>query len=186
MRLFTGIALPADVTDKLDRLVRGLRPAARIKWSPVKNLHITTKFIGEWPEERLGELKTTLGELPVRDQLRIGVGGLGWFPNERSPRVLWAGIEAPQGLHELARETQEALAGIGVEIEKRRYSPHLTLARIKTPTDLKPLRLAIENLASTEFGEFTAPAFHLYLSESQAGGPIYTSLAEFAFRPTER
>ncbi len=186
MRLFTGIALPAEVTDRLDRLVRGLKPAARIKWSPVKNLHVTTKFIGEWPEQRLGELQEVLGEMPPQAPLRIGVRGLGWFPNERSPRVLWAGIEAPPGLHELVRETQETLAGIGVEIEKRKYSLHLTLARIKKPTTLGPLRVAIEKLPSTEFGEFTAPAFHLYLSESQPGGSVYTSLAEFQFRPAER
>jgi len=186
MRLFTGIALPAEVSDKLDRLVRGLKPAARIKWSPVKNLHVTTKFIGEWPEERLGELKRALETLPPREPLRIGVRGLGWYPNERSPRVFWAGIDAPAGLHELARQTQEALGGIGIEIEKRKYSPHLTLARIKPPTNVSPLRVAVANLPSTEFGEFTAPSFHLYLSELQPGGAVYTSLREFAFQPAER
>ena len=60
MRLFTGLDLPAEVVGNLEELLQQLRPTARIQWSPPANLHITTKFIGEWPEERLEELKAAL------------------------------------------------------------------------------------------------------------------------------
>jgi 2'-5' RNA ligase len=69
MRLFTGIDLPDEVHAKLEALVRALRPAARIKWISVANLHITTKFIGEWPEERLQELVAALRELTPREPI---------------------------------------------------------------------------------------------------------------------
>jgi len=179
MRLFTAIALPVKVMGNLERLLAALRPTARIKWSPVKNLHITTKFIGEWEEERLDELREALEEIEPVGPIEIAIRGLGWFPNERAPRVFWAGIEAGPGLAELARRTEHRLARLGVPIERRKYSPHLTLARIKGPADLNPLRKAVAALPSTEFGSFVADRFHLYLSELTAAGSIYTSLDEF-------
>ena len=60
MRLFTGIDLPDDVREKLERLLMHLRPCAHLKWSPVYNLHVTLKFIGEWPEEKLPQLEAAL------------------------------------------------------------------------------------------------------------------------------
>ena len=77
MRLFTGFDLPAEVVGCLERLVEGLRPQARIQWSPPRNLHITTRFIGEWPEERLDELKAALAGLPTFPAVQVRVRGLG-------------------------------------------------------------------------------------------------------------
>ena len=64
MRLFTGIDLPEDVRERLERLLMHLRPCAHLKWSPVYNLHVTLKFIGEWPEEKLPQLETALRSIP--------------------------------------------------------------------------------------------------------------------------
>ncbi len=114
MRLFTGIELPAEIKTRLARLLDTLRPTARIKWSPVDNLHVTTKFIGEWPDERVDELVAALRSLPPREKVHIAVRNLGWFPNPRSPRVFWAGLEAGPGLAELARETERSLVRLGV------------------------------------------------------------------------
>ena len=70
MRLFTGLDLPAEVVHNLEQLLERLRPTARIHWSLPANLHITTKFIGEWPEERLGELKAPLAALGIAREMR--------------------------------------------------------------------------------------------------------------------
>ena len=139
MRLFTGLDLPAEVVRNLEKLLEELRPTARIQWSPPANLHITTKFIGEWPEERLDELKSALAGVPGRAGIPLHIHKVGFFPNPHSPRVFWCGIEAP-GLAELAADTDRATAALGVESEKRAFSPHLTLARIKETVDLQPLR----------------------------------------------
>lgn len=179
MRLFTGFDLPAEVVGNLDRLVDGLRPRARINWSPPRNLHITTKFIGEWPEERLEELKEALAALPRCPAAHIRIRGLGFFPNPHHPRVFWAGIDAPPQLAVLAAGTDNALAGLGVAREQRPFSPHLTLARIKDPVPMQPLREAIAALPSVEFGEFTADRFWLYQSRLSPSGSVYTKLADF-------
>jgi len=179
MRLFTAIALPEEVRQSLESLLRVLKPTAAVKWSRVSNLHVTTKFVGEWPAPRLEELKAALREMPEREEFPIAVRALDWFPNERAPRVLFAGIEAPAGLGVLARETEEKLAALGIPVERRKYSPHLTLARIKTPKDLGALREAVGRLRKAEFGEFRVERFHLYSSDLRPAGPVYTSLEEY-------
>ncbi len=179
MRLFTGISLPPEIKERLEGALRKLRPTAKIKWSPVKNMHITTKFIGEWDAGRLDELTAALAAVASPGPFRIAIRGLGWFPNERAPRVFWAGIEAGEGLAELARRIDDKAAELGVEKERRRFSPHLTLARIKGPADLRELRRAIEEISPIEFGGFEASSYHLYLSEPRAGGSVYTSLREY-------
>ncbi len=181
MRLFVGIDLPADVIGALARLIEDLRPKARIKWSPPENLHITTKFVGEWPREQLDEMVGALRALPPRDPIPIAIRGLGWFPNPHQPRVFWAAVRAGPELAALARETEDALAALGVPKESRSFSPHLTLARMKEPSPLTALRQAIAALGSDDFGEFTADRFFLYRSELAPGGSIYTQLAEFPF-----
>lgn len=155
-----------------------MRPAARVNWSPPSNLHITTKFIGELPEERLSDLRAGLAALPSRDPLHVRIRNLGFYPNPHSPRIFWCGIEAA-GLDQLAAATDDATASLGVARENRPYSPHLTLARIKDRLDLQPLRDAIAGLESLDFGEFEAVSFFLYRSVLKPTGSVYTKLAEF-------
>lgn len=178
MRLFTGLDLPLEVVRNLEELLDQLRAKARIQWSPPSNLHVTTKFIGDWPEERLAELKSALAGLPGRPAISVQIGQLGFFPNPHSPRVFTCGVHAP-GLEALAKDTDRATAALGIESEKRAYTPHLTLARIKERLNLQPLRDAIAALPSQDFGRFEAAHFFLYQSKLRATGSVYTKLAEF-------
>ncbi len=181
MRLFTALDLPPEVVGKLEDLLRNLKPLARINWIPPSNLHITTKFIGEWPEARLEELKSALhAVLPSRKPIAVEVRGLGFFPNARSPRVFWCGIEAP-GLAELAAGLDQACGDLGVPRETRPFSPHLTLARIKERPNLEPLHHAVASLPDTRFGSFRADSFFLYRSQLNPKGSVYTKLSEFPF-----
>ncbi len=181
MRLFTGIDLPVPVRDRLAALIGQLRPAARLKWSAADNFHVTTKFIGEWPSQRLEELSAALRGVPPPPPIRIAIRELGWFPNPRAPRVFWAGIQADPALADLVRDTDRALARLGVAPETRPFSPHLTLARVKEQVRLDRLREAVASVPSEDFGEFVADRFHLYLSELGPSGSVYTKLEEFVF-----
>jgi len=178
VRLFVAIDLPPEVIGALEALLERLRPSARIAWSPPSNLHITTKFIGWWPDERLAEVKAALAGVPRRGPIDVAVRGLGFFPNARSPRVFWCGVEAP-ALAPLAADTDRATAALGIESEKRAFAPHLTLARIKERIDMGPLRRAIEALPTTDFGQFQAESFYLYQSTLRPTGSIYTKLETF-------
>jgi len=179
MRLFVGLDLPYEMRRNLELLLHLLKPKARIQWSPVSNLHLTTKFIGDFPEARLGELKLALGAVDFPSALRIAIRGLNWFPNADRPRVLVAGIEAPAGLLALARDTDAACMRLGIEAEKKVFHPHLTLARIRAAESLVELKKAISDLPSVDFGAFPAERFHLYQSQLAPSGSIYTKLASF-------
>ncbi len=175
MRLFTAIDLPGEIKARLQAFVNRLRPTAKLAWSPVENLHVTTKFIGEWSESRLGELTAALAAVPSPGKVEIAIRGTGWFPNPRNPRVFFAGIESSQELPALARATEQALTVLGVSSEDRDFHPHLTLARRREAVPLEELRQVLAKIASDDFGSFQAASFFLYLS---AGGR-YTRLQEF-------
>jgi 2'-5' RNA ligase len=178
MRLFTALDLPSEVTANLRDLLGRLRPTARIGWSPPENLHITTKFIGEWPEARLGELQRALAAMPSGGPIAVRIRNLGFYPNARAPRIFWCGIDAP-GLADLAAATDGATAALGIARETRPFSPHLTLARIKDRVNIEALQRAVAGLPSTEFGGIEVRSFFLYLSQLKPTGSVYTKLAEF-------
>jgi RNA 2',3'-cyclic 3'-phosphodiesterase len=181
MRLFVALDLPDAILQSLDALIKQWRPLARIQWSPVSNLHITTKFIGEWPEAKLAEMKQALRDAPRGGAFEVSVEGVGWFPPKaRSPRVLFAGVKAPPALYALARATDSATASLGVAKESREFQPHLTLARIKNPLDLTRLQAAVSPVESKAFGAFEARSQFLYSSKLTPAGSIYTKLEEFA------
>lgn len=180
MRLFTAIDLPDNIFRNLEELLNKLRPTARINWSPAANLHITTKFIGEWPEGRLDELTTGLAGMAPRAPIPVEIRRVGFFPNPRSPRVFWCGIEAP-GLVTLAADTDKVTSALGIASEARAFSPHLTLARIKERLDLEPLRESVAALPALDFGRFEARSFFLYQSKLRPTGSVYTKLREYPF-----
>jgi RNA 2',3'-cyclic 3'-phosphodiesterase len=176
MRLFTAIDIPSQITDRLCALLERLRPLAKLSWSPPEHLHVTTKFIGEWAEPQLEEVNHALATVPRPEPFEIAVRGLGWFPNDRNPRVFWAGIESGAELRTLAHDTGQSLAAIGVPAEEREFHPHLTLARRRNPVPLDRLRQELAEIHSNDFGSFRAKSFFLYLSRSGK----YTKLHEFS------
>src|ERR1700722_19408164 len=182
MRLFTGVDLPAKGRGRLERRLMHLRPCAHLKWSPVYNLHVTLKFIGEWPEEKLPQLEAALRTVAPRVPVPAEVKGLGWFPNPHHPRVFWVGVHAGEALAALVRDIDSALGPVGIAKEDRAFNPHLTLARIKEPAPLQALRSAIEALQSVEFGAFEWNRYHLYRSQPGPAGSIYTKLSEYPFQ----
>ena len=180
MRLFTGIAIGAEVLDALEQAMRELRPLAPLNWSPVENLHITSKFIGEWPEQRLGEMTQALEAVRTPAAFAVKIARFGYLPNPHKPRMLFAGVQSGPELGDLVRLTEDALAPLGVAREERAYTPHVTLARIGN----KPsgaLRQHIANMKNADFGTFQVAEFHLYLSTRRpdGSGSAYRALATF-------
>jgi RNA 2',3'-cyclic 3'-phosphodiesterase len=179
MRLFIGLDPREDVRERLERLLVQLRTYAHLKWSPVYNLHVTLKFIGEWPENKLPQLEAALRSISAREQIPADVKGLGWFPNPHHPRVFWVAVNAGDTLAKLAKDIEAALAPLGIAKEDRPFNAHLTLARIKEPAPLDELRNAIAQLESVDYGSFLVDRFYLYRSEPGSAGSIYTKLSEY-------
>jgi RNA 2',3'-cyclic 3'-phosphodiesterase len=173
MRLFTGLSLPPHIIANLEALVRKLSPQPQLRWTVRANLHITTKFIGEWPEDRIPELTSALEEMPRGGPIQIALEGLGCFSHALIARVL----PSPE-LGALAGKTESALGRLGVPVEKRAYNPHVTLARASGPRALGPLRTKLENLALQPLGAFEAREFYLYESKRS----VYSKMAAFPLK----
>lgn len=165
MRLFTALSLPLEIVERLDGFITEWKLIARLRWSLVENLHVTTKFIGDWPGERLDELRERLPR--DRPAPRVDVRGIGFFPNDRFPKVLFARVEPDVRLEHLARATDQAMNELGVPAEKHPYHPHVTLARIPSSVRLHGLRERIANLGLGEIGSYTPSEYSLF--ESRAG-----------------
>ena len=116
MRLFTGITLSDSVIARLSAAVAQLRSAAPLNWSPVENIHITCRFIGEWPEDALSGLTGALATVPMAEAVSGAIAGpipvhisrFGFFPNPHHPHSLFAGVQAGPRLADLARSRSAA------------------------------------------------------------------------------
>jgi 2'-5' RNA ligase len=145
-----------------------------------ENWHLTLRFIGEWPDERRGEVVSSLRNVRSAGPIQLVVESLGVLPNLRSPRVLWAGVRHEEDLPKLAASVDQALAVLGEERERRAFKPHITLGRVKKKIRQADLERAI-NDGQKEFGTVRADRFVLFESELRPGGAVYRKVEEFVF-----
>lgn len=136
MRLFIGIELDEQVRDTAAAIAESIRnrlgPRIDARWIPAANLHITLWFIGEVADDRANALLRAIGRPFEEKPFDIHVAGLGAFPASGAPRVIWIGV--PSGAAPLVRlhaELAARLRPFGIEPERRGYSAHLTIARVK-------------------------------------------------------
>lgn len=186
MRLFVALEIPAAVRDNLAALIRELsklssQGAGKPRWVRPENLHVTLKFIGEAKPEKLDAVLVSLARIRATKPIDMKCAGLGFFPDDRRPQVLWAGLDVSANLPLLAEDVDRALETVGVAREKRAFTPHLTLARLDPPQLPENLRDAITVAATRDFGSFQAREFHLIESKTKPSGAEYTTLHSFAF-----
>jgi 2'-5' RNA ligase len=190
MRLFVAIEIAQEIRDKLTGFISEFRPRiASAAWVRPEGLHITLKFLGNVPEPKQPAIENALKSVKA-PQFKLSIENIGVFPNPRSPRVLWAGIESGPELARLAGSVEDVLNLLGFEREKRAFSPHVTLARFKE-TKGKPRLDARLSQPSEKgnseriwaFGTMTATHFHLYESKLSPQGAKYNKLASFALEP---
>jgi 2'-5' RNA ligase len=156
---------------------------------PVKpnQLHLTMKFLGEVPETKLSPIENELRRitLPAFD---IEFSHLGVFPNERRPSVIWVGLSSGKSqLITLAREVDERLSKIGFPKEKRKFSPHLTVGRIKKlyPDEQQNLVDYIHSNVMMVGEKEILESFIFKKSTLTPQGAIYENLAEFLLRKND-
>jgi 2'-5' RNA ligase len=187
VRLFVALEIPASIRETLATFIAELRDLAaqsgdrRPRWVRPENLHVTLKFIGEVAPAKLEELREALAGVRSSSVVEIHFRGLGFFPDEKRPRVFWAGLAASPNLTTLAGDVDRAAATQGIARETRAFSPHLTLARFEPPGMGEPLRAAIQKNEPRDFGSFRTRQLHLIESKLQRSGAQYTSVHSFTF-----
>jgi len=186
MRLFVALEIPSTVRENLAALIKSLRAVSpQTRWVRSENLHVTLKFIGEVPEVKLVGIREALAGVRSEQPVALAFRGLGFFPNEKHPRVLCAGIEASPNLKTLAAAIDVATEKLGILREQRPFSPHLTLARFEPPRLPETLRAAIQENAAREFGLLRTSKFDLIESKLKRSGAEYTTVESFPFADAE-
>ena len=179
MRAFVAVDLNDEVRGSFGRIQDKLAASdADVKWVKPNNAHLTLKFLAEISEQDAESIKGFLDETAKGTRpFTVAFSGLGFFPNERRPRVLWVGIdEGVDELRELAGKIDNMTATLGIPKEKREFSPHLTLGRFKSNRNLDELLRLVENSRDFRAGEFDAGEVHLIQSVLSRSGPTYTKL----------
>ena len=180
MRLFVALDIPAEIREQLAEYVERLRQyAPEARWARVEGLHVTLKFLGEVKESKLPEVNAALS-LVKAGAFEVSFQGVGFFPNPRSARVFWIGVQASDALPQLAKAIDQKLEEKGLAREQRPYSPHLTLARAGVPGSLRGLSPLLEHEAPPQFGTMTARELFLFQSHLGKGGSRYTKLERFS------
>lgn len=195
MRTFIGIDLDDEIRTKIARFLDGVQGfAPDVRWLRPESLHITLKFIGEQKSEQVEAISDRLRRVEGR-AVEISLGGHGFFPTAKSPRVFWIGIQAGPELAALAANIDSAVAELGIPREDRAFSPHLTLARAGggsgSPKWRKGdgpnaafavLEKRLAAIGDLDFGAMTAREFILYQSQLSPKGSNYTKLQRFPLK----
>lgn len=196
LRTFVALELPATVKRALAheqaRVQKALAEQAlppTLRWSPVENIHLTLRFLGDTSGAQQRRLSEGLAAAASNwSPFSLAVGGLGCFPNCRAPRVLWQGVAGDLvGLGRVQAEVERLVQELGFAGEERPFSPHLTLARARREADRDALQQTGRVLAGLAVEPqppgMTFNVDHLvyFYSDLRAGGSVYTPLTTLVF-----
>jgi 2'-5' RNA ligase len=183
VRMFVAIPLPDPVKGFLADIQTELKSAGLIAaWPAPDNFHLTLKFLGPIPQNKLRSIQSVMPELSgAYPDLSLMVKGMGVFPNVKNARIVWSGIQGQtRQLNRLVTDLDTVLQTIGIPGQSRPFFPHITLARIRKPVSVRmmmPLIRRFENNASVDF-----PVNHLvfYKSRLTSQGAIHSSLFQIS------
>jgi len=169
----------ADHIEKMGELAK----CVRVSWERPEKLHVTLKFLGNVEDELIDRISDGVAAIAGRfAPFEMAVAETGVFPRGKQPRVLWLGIEnTDHSLREIASQVDSRISRLGFEKEKRSFSPHLTIARIREPQKAK--RLAESHLQS-RFGrvEFKVSELMVYESVLKPTGSVYNVLSKHSLK----
>jgi len=182
--MFVGIGLPEECRETIFRACSPMRErGGAVSWTRAENLHLTLKFLGEVPGERVEELGGLMaeaaGDVRPFDLLLEGAGG---FPSMSSPRILWVGIREPlDPVRKLHQNMENVLSEAGFPREGRPYHPHITVGRVRKRLPGGLAERIAAALSGTRFGMAHARSYRLYESRLTPTGAVYTILREVPF-----
>lgn len=175
VRLFVGLDLPDALKEAVAELQQGL-PGAR--WMGPEGLHLTLAFIGEVDGSALRRIADALAPVQA-SPLGISLHGMGHFPPRGALRVLWTGASPAHALGSLSRGVRRALADAGFPSERRKFAPHVTIARFRHPPAPPALQAYLQAHSLFRTPAIPVTSFRLYSSRLRPTGARYTVEAEF-------
>jgi len=182
MRTFIAIEIPGEIKEEMAKIQEQLKHSSAVDagWTRPEGIHLTLKFLGEAPEANVPEIMNVLTGIMVGvETFSLDLAGVGTFPNPASARVVWVGIGGETDrLLKLQAEVEDGMARLGFERENRKFTPHLTLGRIKYIRSRKAWLGALEIVKDIRFPSFVVNAISLMKSELKPSGAAYTELGK--------
>ena len=168
MKLFVALDLPESVDLQLSWLGGGIHGA---RWEPADKLHLTLRYLGEVDGGERKHVEAALARVDV-DPFELAIKGVGHFPPRGQPRSVWAGVDDDTHVHRLHDRISHALDAIGIDGDRRKFAPHVTLARLRHSPEQEVAEFLARNaLLSTP--PWTVDAFALYSSTRGPRGSKY-------------
>lgn len=174
IRLFTAVPIPIVIRQQLHAMGRSL-PGARAV--PEEQIHITLRFIGEVEGTLFKDIKENLSNISL-SPFSTAIQGVGHFPPRGKPRVIWAGLQPTDQLIKLKRKIDTCLIECGLAPDNRKFTPHVTLARLNNPP-MQRITSFLAGNAFLKFEEFDVHHFHLYSSKLASKGATHTLEADY-------
>lgn len=173
------VAVEIGRVPELLKFVKALRELdADLKFVRLDNLHITLKFLGDIDEDLVPEVESFMRKaVDGKSPFELDIRGTGAFPDLKRISVVWAGIDKAGPLVEIAEKLDTGLTFMGFRKERREFSPHITVARVRNTLDTIGLPDTIRRFEGREFGTFTVDKIVLKKSELTPRGPIYADVA---------
>jgi len=182
LRLFWAVLLPASLVAGVSGMQERLaRTGADVKWVEPQNFHLTVRFLGAVAPDRVEVITAAVRRAAATcSGFTLRLGGAGAFPHPARPRVIWVAVDGEvEKMVQLHRQVEAVLKPLGFPPEGR-YTPHLTLGRVRSPRGTAALTPLLEELAAVEAGSFAVDRLHLMESRLSRLGPGYTALREVA------
>ncbi len=183
MRCFIAIELDEQIKERLleaRKLFQSL--VGKISWVKSEQMHLTIKFLGSVPDSKIPEITKALNSALADSHIRpfeFSIEGLGAFPERGGPRILWAGVNSVRELQNLHESIEKELELIDIPREQREFTPHLTLARIRSRIDSRECRKILENNADFSAGIQRVEHITLFSSELKPSGAVYRAIEKF-------
>ncbi|MBT3324268.1 RNA 2',3'-cyclic phosphodiesterase [archaeon] len=171
MKVFVAVDLSKEIKDYLFDLQKEVKEA-KITWVSKKNLHLTLKFVGDIKEEKLPQIKEALSNIKF-NKVKVNLGKLGFFPNQKSPKVIWVSLEPEDNIIQLQQKVDEAL--LTIFPSEQLFQSHLTLGRVKLIRRDKDFQSSLDNIQIKPI-ELEISSIKLFQSELTRAGPRYTEL----------
>lgn len=181
-RLFFAVDLPLKTLSTAQSLIDKFGvPSAHVRWVHAKNLHISLKFLGDVEAQTIPSLCAKAKEaVSGFGEMSLSIEGMGLFPNNTKPRVVWFGIKgATKQFARLESRLSENIECLGFPAAERPFTPHLTIGRVKSASARGELIRLVHNNHDLKVGEAPVKVIHIYESRLGPGGSVYTKVESF-------
>ena len=149
---------------------------AKMKIVEIENIHFTLRFFGDTSLTKIDEIKSCLTQIEI-EPFEIKIHGVGAFPNNRRPRVIWIGVtQNADRICNLKSEIDSHLEELGYQSERKKFTPHATIARVRSINDAEKLTTNLDGLVNESIGMMIISKFNLKKSTLTPSGPIYETL----------